>query len=240
MEEHQGFIKKIFRYKKRRCCKKKKYVHLEALSFLQNSAEKRSTTGNFDLDISEEEGHNESDIATTSTLSLSESHSPISSPHPENSSTPKQHSFRKPSRPAKMTPFQESLIKNLSQASSSITQARVDEDADRLYLLSLLPDYKALSPSQKWAFREHVGYFFRQTFVPPTSTPPLSFQNYRTTSTHCPQYSYQEHSSLPFSRNITQLQKPPQPPQTYQTSSCNIAQESTQVTFSPSSSSQSQ
>ncbi|CAH1997702.1 unnamed protein product [Acanthoscelides obtectus] len=119
------------------------------------------TTGNFDSDTSEEEGHNESDIATTSALSLSESHSPISSPHPENSSTPK------PSRPAKMTPFQESLIKNLSQASSSITQARVDEDADRLYLLSLLPDYKALSPGQKWAFREHVGYFFRQTFVPP-------------------------------------------------------------------------
>ncbi|CAH2013494.1 unnamed protein product [Acanthoscelides obtectus] len=140
MEEHQGFIKKIFRYKKRRCCKKKKYVHLEALSFLQNSAEKRSTTSNFDSDTSEEEGHNESDITTTSALSVSESHSPISSPHPENSSTPKQHSFRKPSRPAKMTPFQESLIKNLSQASSSITQARVDEDADRLYLLSLLPD----------------------------------------------------------------------------------------------------
>ena len=69
--------------------------------------------------------------------------------------------FKKPSQPSKITPFQASLISSMDQATKTIQSPKNNpEDADKSYLMSLLPHYKNLTTAKKWEFRTHVAIFF--------------------------------------------------------------------------------
>ncbi|KAF6215014.1 hypothetical protein GE061_009762 [Apolygus lucorum] len=134
--------------------KKKKYVHFDALSFLLTAGEKRSTGGNYDDDYSSQEEECEEASLT----------------HDDRSSSPTSQSsvgaseralFKKPTQPAKTIP---PLMNSIEQPAISLSKSPAPEDADRLYLLSILPDYKNLNQSQKWEFRQHVAHFFLNAY----------------------------------------------------------------------------
>ncbi|MPC65523.1 hypothetical protein E2C01_059659 [Portunus trituberculatus] len=89
--------------------------------------------------------------------------------------------FKKPSQPSKITPFQASLISSLDQATKTLQSPKNDpEDADKSYLMSLLPDYKNLSTAKKWEFRTYVANFFQNVYLtsPPTTSQQFYSQNY--------------------------------------------------------------
>ena len=89
--------------------------------------------------------------------------------------------FKKPSQPSKITPFHASLISSLDQATKTIQSPKNDpEDADKLYLMSLLPDYKNLTTAKKWEFWTHVANFFQKVYLtsPPTTSQQFYLQNY--------------------------------------------------------------
>lgn len=95
-----------------------------------------------------------------------------------------------PKRPAplkntacsKMTAFQAKLLEQLD------SQKLVEEDADRAFLLSLLPDYKNLSPDQKIDFRILTLNFFKEQRHQNAAQPQASLQN---TTCQPNQFGYQ-------------------------------------------------
>ncbi|XP_030750267.1 uncharacterized protein LOC115878052 [Sitophilus oryzae] len=143
--------------------KKRKYVYADALSFLQQTIEKRSwlhqvavvlcrTTGSMPR-VSDEEGEGEGD-------GDSSQENPPDIDNVASQQTPQQYR-PKPGKSARgrktapaMTPFQTQLLSSLGTAKS------VEDDTDRAFLLSLLPDYRQLNAEEKLDFRLQSLQFF--------------------------------------------------------------------------------
>lgn len=114
-----------------------------------------STSGNYEDDNTADPDPDESAILDDEDDSLM-STSSIDPPESRRKGV-----FKKPSQPSKITPFQASLISSLDQATKTLQSPKNDpEDADKSYLMSLLPDYKNLTTAKKWEFRTYVANFF--------------------------------------------------------------------------------
>lgn len=126
--------------------KKKKYVYAEALTFLLNSMEKRPTSGNILEGDEGPEGNlqEEQDIDTVDEVAAD---MPLQPPKP---ATKVQMN-----KSSKMSPFQHQLLATLSSSSAA------EEDPDRLYILSLLSDYKKLNEDDKLDFKMMNLQFFQ-------------------------------------------------------------------------------
>lgn len=133
--------------------KKKKYVYADALAFLLTTMEKRKTKGSI-AETSEEEqreGENGQDI---------EEHDDEEDTALDTANISMQPPKATRSRGQKstvhtLTPFQRQLLHKLDN--SNPTEA----DADKSYLLSLLPDYKELNADEKLDFKFMTLQFFR-------------------------------------------------------------------------------
>ena len=109
-----------------------------------------STSGNY------EDGYT-SDQDTGESANLNDENNENASLMSTSSTDPPQSNrkvlFKTPSKPSKITPFQESLNDSLTQATKTIQSPNKEpEDADKSYLLSLLPDYRALPTSKSGNF----------------------------------------------------------------------------------------
>ncbi|XP_069686126.1 ABC transporter F family member 4-like isoform X2 [Periplaneta americana] len=128
--------------------KKKKYVYADSLCFLQHLVKKRRTRSvNQEKEEEEEEQQQQQEVNTSQKQvmvnSVAEKLSTSLKPAPR---TRKYEDVRD---------FQKELVVKLNK------QKPEDEDADRAFLLSLLPDYRKLNDDQKIDFRIHALQFFR-------------------------------------------------------------------------------
>lgn len=142
-------------------------------------------------------------------------------PRDVEAAAPQQHrpkqgtSARGRKTPAAMTPFQTQLLSSLEAAKN------VEDDADRAFLLSLLPDYRQLNEDEKLDFRLQTLQFFRdvrnkrkqpymhqrpttshQQPITPYQQPTTSFQEPST-------YQHPEYQ-LPFQSHFTAIHQPQQ------------------------------
>lgn len=134
-------------------CKKKKYVYADALNFLLNSMEKRKTSGNVadNEEVSEDTRYHEDDVDVEE--------------HAENVSSNEPGTITRPTRilrsgnqqrgQSKLTQFQAELLHKLDATSKD------HEDADKAFLMSLLPDYRKLNDDEKLDFKFTTLQFFR-------------------------------------------------------------------------------
>lgn len=108
--------------------KKKKYIYSDALSFLLQTLEKRKTSGNMEEDADEQEHRNEEKSVEEDD---DEEILAVSVP----SKVPRSE-YRLRGK-ANLSPFQTELLKRLTE-----TSKQEEEDPDKAFLFSLLPDYK--------------------------------------------------------------------------------------------------
>lgn len=123
--------------------KKKKYVYADALTFLMSTMEKRPTSGN----ISEYVENDVEEETPAEVEARDEVHQETEQP-PRARKTPRNNGM-------KCSAFQSELLSQLSRST------KAEEDPDRLYILSLLNDYKKLNEDQKLDFKLMNLQFFR-------------------------------------------------------------------------------
>lgn len=129
--------------------KKKKYVYAEALNFLLASIDKRETSGN---------------IEEIKDIPFDDNETVLDSPQPQPQASPQappQPGVPKPchtKKNQKFTPFQSQLLQKLDNEKSK----QDDNDPDRLFLLSLLADYKTMSDDDKFEFKINSLRFIRE------------------------------------------------------------------------------
>ncbi|XP_050066447.1 uncharacterized protein LOC126555589 [Aphis gossypii] len=145
--------------------KKRKYHYADILSFLKPVAEKRNTSGNFVDDPNE---------SLQGEQTFDENHS-LADETQENgvASTSYSQLNKKSKKTLKETisPFQNKLLSFIEQTGSN--------DSDKQFLLSLLPDYKNLNPSQKLDFCIYVLNFFLNLHQPDNnSSSSLTYDNF--------------------------------------------------------------
>lgn len=130
--------------------KKKKYIYADALAFMLTTVEKRRTTGN----IAEYEGEDrrgkdaEDDASEVGPCGQEADSCPQALQSYRNAESP-INSRRKTS----LTTFQSVLLEKLDRSG--------DDDPDKMFLVSLLPEYKKLNDDEKLDFRFHCLQFFR-------------------------------------------------------------------------------
>ncbi|KAG0721019.1 hypothetical protein GWK47_047309 [Chionoecetes opilio] len=125
--------------------KRKKYIYADALSFLQHTIEKRKTSANIEEDTEEEEhqerersGEGDNDEGPAPSVRCKVTRA-VHRQRPE-----VQHQVPSVSAKANnLTPFQSELLKKLTENSKQ------EEDPDKSFLFSLLPDYKDLMLTRK-------------------------------------------------------------------------------------------
>lgn len=128
--------------------KTKKYVYADALQFLLTTVEKRKTSGNIDGNFEED-----------SNGAKEEDENVDDKEQREQSELKSKTRLLKPSQSTSyqrnITPFQRELLKKLNNDTNN------QEDADKSFLLSLLPDYKKLNDDKKMDFRLLTLQFFK-------------------------------------------------------------------------------
>lgn len=140
--------------------RKKAYIWAEALTFLQYPTQKRNSPGNLkgddlseESDVTNEETTAEQEEARSSpTKTLSD----IMPTHPVPAQKRATLNY-KPSRRknCKLSTFQSQLLKKLDASTNS------EYDTDRMFLLSVMPDYKELDKDEKLDFKLMTLQFFR-------------------------------------------------------------------------------
>lgn len=125
--------------------KKKKYIYADALSFLLQTLEKRKTSGNVEEEVDEEK-HQEAVRNVEDDTEESHAASALS--------YVPQTKYRQRAK-ASITPFQNELLKKLSD-----TSKQDEMDVDKAFLFSLLPDYKQLNAADKFNFKIMNLQFF--------------------------------------------------------------------------------
>lgn len=136
---------------------KKIYTYADSLEFLLNTLDKRKTTGNLEdsddnqLVTSEIDEHGANDDEDGNSESVIENQ-PQSSTRIAN--LPYRQK-RKRQNSSNITAFQSQLLKKLDE------NEKKEEDGDKLFLLSLLPDYKKLNDDEKLDFKFMTLQFFR-------------------------------------------------------------------------------
>lgn len=129
--------------------KKKKYVYAEALNFLLAAIDMRETSGNI-------EEIQDSPVSDNETVPKSPQPQPQASPQ-----APPQTALPKPcynKKKQKLTPFQSELLQKMDIENSK----QDDNDPDRLFLLSLLADFKTMSEDDKFEFKMNSLRFIRE------------------------------------------------------------------------------
>ncbi|XP_050706892.1 uncharacterized protein LOC126992277 [Eriocheir sinensis] len=125
--------------------KNKKYIYADALSFLLQTLEKRKTSGNVEEEVDEEK-HQEAVRNVEDDTEESHAASALS--------YVPQTKYRQRAK-ASITPFQNELLKKLSD-----TSKQDEMDVDKAFLFSLLPDYKQLNAADKFNFKIMNLQFF--------------------------------------------------------------------------------
>lgn len=137
--------------------RKKKYTYADSLEFLLNTLHKRNTTGNLEdsddnqLVTSEIYEHGANDDEDGNSESVIENQ-PQSSTRIAN--LPYRQK-RKRQNSSNITAFQSQLLKKLDE------NEKKEEDGNKLFLPSLLPDYKKLNDDEKLDFKFMTLQFFR-------------------------------------------------------------------------------
>ncbi|XP_053964138.1 uncharacterized protein LOC128867069 [Anastrepha ludens] len=133
--------------------KTKKYIYADALQFLLNIVEKSRTSGNIETtDSSETQG------PSGNTVDEEEDHQvqPPSTSSGSGLQTPSRSASRQRQN-ERFTPFQSALLQKLDLTNTD----QGDEDPDKIYILSLLSDYKKLNDDEKMDFKFLTLDFFR-------------------------------------------------------------------------------
>lgn len=125
--------------------KKKKYIYADALSFLLKTIEEQKTPGSTEGDANDEEEHQDEVRSVEDDTEESLAASIFS----DDSRT----KYRQRDK-ANLTPFQSELLKKLTEI------AQQEEDVDKAFLFSLLPEYKQLSAVDKFNFKMMNLQFF--------------------------------------------------------------------------------
>ncbi|XP_050516622.1 uncharacterized protein LOC126891487 [Diabrotica virgifera virgifera] len=115
--------------------KTRKYASADSLHFLFNTVEKRSPSGNIEVTEDHETG------AALEDLIVGEEVQPASTSSGRTLPT----AARPASRQQHFTPFQSALIQTLDDTNTDLE----NEDPDRMYILSLLSDFKKLKDEEK-------------------------------------------------------------------------------------------
>lgn len=127
--------------------KKKKYIYADALSFLLQTLDKRQTSGNMEEDTDVQENQNEGrSVEEDADEEIFAASVPSKVPRGENRQRSK----------ATLSHFQTELLKQLSS-----TSKQEEEDPDKSFLLSILPDLKELDANEKLEFKMHNLQFFQ-------------------------------------------------------------------------------
>lgn len=137
-------------------------MYADCLVFLMNSMEKRKTTGNI-----KETSHEKEEIVLdeeqiggekkeTEEDQQSDDGNPMMQQGTSNKRGRVPQTEQRKATKTKLTPFQSELLKKLDE-----DKAGEKIDADKMFLLSLLPDFKKLNNEQKLDFKFMTLQFFR-------------------------------------------------------------------------------
>ncbi|XP_031340773.1 uncharacterized protein LOC116168905 [Photinus pyralis] len=153
--------------------KKKKYIYADSLTFLQITMKKRNTSGNIPKNLGAEE--NEEDEEGVNTEDSQEPDEVEDAAGVANEiRRPKATSIRERQRRVhNLTPFQNQLLKRLDNSCSK----HIEDDADKSFLMSLLPDYKQLNAEEKLDFKFMTLQFFRDLQQMKNNSTPLASMN---------------------------------------------------------------
>ncbi|KAG8240493.1 hypothetical protein J6590_107431 [Homalodisca vitripennis] len=145
--------------------KKKKYIYADSLSFLMSYETKRPTSGN----IAATEDENVDEPQESEASEEADETRPVEERPATEKNTATDKNIREPAvKKKKLSAFQSELLKKLDTSSAT------EEDVDRLYLLSMLSDFKGLTYMQKLDFKIMNLQFFRNVkSVPQYQTRPM-------------------------------------------------------------------
>ncbi|KAK0086421.1 hypothetical protein PV326_005547 [Microctonus aethiopoides] len=138
--------------------KTRKYIYADALQFLLNTVEKRRTSGNIEATENPETGAPSGDrIDEEGEQPPSTSSGSELPPPPRPASRQRQDRF---------TPFQSALLQKLDWTNAD----QDNEDPDRIYILSLLSDYKKLNDDEKMDFKFPSSFPIQGPYQTPSPT----------------------------------------------------------------------
>ncbi len=122
-------------------------------------------------------------LPTNTTQNQSQTSPTTSTTSPKRKKTTPKKSPAKNFRKKGITPFQSALLQKLDTSDGKDNSAaRKLEDPDRMFLLSLLGDYKKLNDDEKLDFKLEVLQFFKRHRHPPSNFHNLLQVNYDSSS----------------------------------------------------------